>query len=501
MIDLKEIIHSFSKEKQQEFIGYLAKKNKRKDAKNIQLVKLLTSDNLSSKDICYVLYKKDNKVALHALRKRLFQSLIDFTANSNIKEEHSVDMQMIKYILSARTFLQKGNYLVGYKILDKAEIIAKEYQLYSILNEIYHTKIEYAHHFKSINIDELVSQFKNNQKQHQIEESFNIAYAKIRKTLNEINHQKKVIDLKTIIADTLQEDAIAFSELSFKSLYQIIQITNISSSQNFDYWNIESFLLETYKILKQHVSKEKQLYYHIEVLYVISNTLFRNKKFLKALHYLELMNLYMHKKNKKYFKEFETKYTLLLALNYNYIGNQYFAINILQPFVAQNKAKTVEQLDIYLCLIVFYAQQKQTQKSSTLLAKLYRTDQWYIEKAGIIWTIKKNIIEILIQLDLGNVNLIESRLKSFKRNYFKHLKEIHQENVIAYIQLIEIYFKNPEIVTSKKFYEKVESALNWVEKDKEDIFMMSFYAWLKAKMTKKDMYEVTLNLVQSTEGF
>ena len=41
MIDLREIINSFTKEQQQNFVSYLHKKNKRKDAKNVQLVHLL----------------------------------------------------------------------------------------------------------------------------------------------------------------------------------------------------------------------------------------------------------------------------------------------------------------------------------------------------------------------------------------------------------------------------------------------------------------------------
>ncbi|MGK0414789.1 MAG: hypothetical protein ACJA1B_003018, partial [Polaribacter sp.] len=62
--------------------------------------------------------------------------------------------------------------------------------------------------------------------------------------------------------------------------------------------------------------------------------------------------------------------------------------------------------------------------------------------------------------------------------------------------LVEIYYKNPEIITNIEFYEKVENSFIWVGREKEDIFMMSFFAWLKAKMTKKDLYLVTLDLVK-----
>ena len=91
--------------------------------------------------------------------------------------------------------------------------------------------------------------------------------------------------------------------------------------------------------------------------------------------------------------------------------------------------------------------------------------------------------------------MVDSRLKSFKRSYFKHLQEIKQEKVITYLKLVEIYYKNPSIVTSEEFYNKVEQSFKWIDSKKEDIFMMSFFAWLKAKMTKQDIYLVTLKLI------
>lgn len=496
MINFKEIFNTFSDERLHEFIKYLDKKNKRKDAKNIDFVKLIVQDNLSSIEICLKLYKKENKIALHALRKRLFNSLIDFTANTNFKEESSIDILLIKYIVAARSFLKQGQYNVGYKILDKAEILANDQQLYSILNEIYHTKIEYAHHKTSINLDDIIKKFTKNQDQHHLEEKLNIAFAKIKITLNDIQYQKKIIDIKLVIENVFKENSIIISEVfSFKSLYQIIQIINISSSQNYEYWNIETFLLDTYQVLKNHKAKDKQLFYHIEVLYIISNTLFRNKKFNDSLEYLELMNIYLYKNKKKYFREYHLRYQLLFALNHNYIGNQDFAVSLLTPYINKKNIDLVSQLDLMLSLIVFYSQRKEYKKALGLFVKFYHSDKWYIEKIGIDWTIKKNLIEILLQIDLDNIDLVESRIRSFKRVYTNHLKSINQEKVITYLQLVEQYYKNPELVTSDEFHQKVGKSFVWITRDKEDIFMMSFFAWLKAKMTKKDIYLVTLNLI------
>jgi len=498
MINLNEVLKTLNDDKQQEFISYLDKKNKRKDAKNIQLVKLLLIDKYSSQEISEKIYGKQNKVALHALRKRLFQSLIDFTANTCIKEENSLDVKLIKYIIAARSFLQKEQIEVGYQILDKAKIIATEYQLFSILNEIYHTKIQYAHQYETLNLEETIRNFKENQQQLIQEDNLNIAYANISKSLNEYQQKKTIIDIKKLIENTLKTQNISdLSLLSFKSLYQLLQITTISSSQKFDYYNLTSFATETYKIVENHTSKNKQLYYHIEILYLISNIFFRNKKFHQSLKYLQLMNFYMNENKQKYLKDFSSKHDLLLALNYNYIEKQEEAIQLLENSINKKSSNVIQNLDIYLTLIVCYFQHKNLTKAQNLLSKLYHTDKWYLEKAGLVWTIKKNLIDILLQIDSGHINLVESRLKSFKRNYFKHLKDIHQENVIAYLKLVEIYYKNPEKASSKEFYNRVETSFNFIDNKKEDIFMMSFFAWLKAKMTKQDVYLVTLELINS----
>jgi len=498
MINLKEVLSAFTTEQQQDFLSYLDKKNKRKDAKNCLLVKLLLEDNMSSSEISNKLYGKQNKVALHALRKRLFQSLIDFTANISMKEENSIDILLIKNILSARYFLKKGQIKVGYQILDKTIITANEYQLFAILNEVYHTKIQYAHLNTHLNLEELIGDFKENQNQLILEDNLNIAYAKIRTSLANYRQNKSNIDIKELIDIILKEQNITISDsLSFKSLYQIIQITSISSAQKFDYYNIESFVIETYKIIKNHTSKDKQLNYHLEVLYLIANVLFRNKKFEASQKYLDLMLFYMNTEKKKYYNDFIQKYDLLQALNLNYTNKQTEAIALLAPYIDKKYTDIVTQLDFSLSLIVFYYQHKSLEKAQKIVSKFYHTDKWYIEKAGIIWTIKKNLIEILLQIDLGNIDLVDSRIKSFKRNYFKNLSEINQERVITYLKLVEIYYKNPEIVTTTEFKEKVATSFSWINTKKEDIFMMSFFAWLKAKMTKQDIYLVTLDLINT----
>ena len=500
MIDLNIIVSTFSNEDRQRFIAHLEKKNKRNDTKNIQLFNYLLNNELSSQDICFKLYGTLKKDAYHALRKRLYQSIIDFVANSSLQGESSTEMQIIKFILASRAFLQNKQCKIGYKILNKAEILAKEYFLFSLLNEIYHTKIQYAHTNDNENLDFLISDLIRNQKNIHLENELNIVYAKIRQTLNRITYKGEVLDFQTILNNTLKEHGIKTRDsMSFKSLYQLVSIASISAFVSKDYLKIEPFLIDTYKSILKYKNKEKQVYYHIQILYAIANALFRNKKFNESIYYLELMYEQMILNRKKYFNAFKLKYNLLLALNYNFSNKQLPAIKLLEQF-SKIKHEDIETLlDIYLSLIMFNFQKNNLKDAHTIFSKFYHTDNWYIEKAGKEWVIKKNLMEILLHIDLGNVNLVESRLLSFKRNYSNYLKSINQQRVLTFLNLVEIFYKKPEIAKSKAFKDTIESSFNWIETYREDIFVLSFYSWLKSKIEDKDIYQTTLHLIKQAQ--
>ncbi|WP_299227118.1 hypothetical protein [uncultured Psychroserpens sp.] len=496
MNNLNAIVSTLSLEDEQRFISYLKKKNKRNDTKNIQLFKLLAQNELSSSEICKRLYKNNGKSAYHALRKRLYRALIDFIANINLEEESSIDMQLIKYILASRTFLINNQAKIAYSILDKAETIAIEHSLFTILNEIYHTKIQYAYLEETVDIDTLIHKFKANQKNHYLEEELNIVYAKIRQTLNQISYEGKVVDFQTILRLTLAEHNISISDsMSFKSLYQLMRIVSISAFVTNDYLQIEPFLINTYSNIQIHKLNNKQLYYHIEVIYMISNTLFRNKKFEASLRYLEQMKQLMERQQQKYYNTFKLKHDLLLALNLNYQGKQDQAISYLENSKQPKHGDIESVLDINLSLVMFYIQSSRFKDALRVFSKFYHTDKYYIQKAGKEWVLKKNLIEIILHIELQNIDLVESRMLSFKRNYSMYLKQIDQERVLIYLNLVEDYYKRPELVTTSEFKDKAENSFTWIEAEQEDIFVMSFYAWLKSKIERKPLYTTTLQLI------
>ena len=497
MIPIKSIIDTLSVEEQQKFIVYLHQKNKRKDAKNVKLFKLLVKNDDDSKAICHQLYGTKHSNAYHALRKRLFQSLIDYSANKNLEDENSIDMQIIKYILASRTYLLQKNYVIAYKILDKAERLADEHLLYPILNEIYHTKIQYAANHPNINLDELIIKQTENQKKHQLEDQLNIVYAKLKSILNAVNHEGKVINFEELLQNTLNDSAIKLNEsLSFKSLYQILAIANISALITTQYYQIENFVLKSYAIIKKKKETEKQLYYQIYIVYIIANTLFRNKKFEKSLHYIKEMEHLMRLKNSAYYKNFILKKSLVKALNLNYHNQQNEAIALVESAIKLKHNDLESHLDLQLSLLMFYFQQSDYKKANSILSQFYHTDKWYIEKTGIDWVIKKNLAEILLYIELRDEDLFYSRLKSFKRRYTNYLKQIDQMRILTFLHFAEQYYLNPQSIFSPEFRNKLEISFKWNTVQVEDIFVMSFYAWLKNKIEKGNLYKTTLKLIK-----
>ena len=486
MINLNQLITSLSTEERTGFEIFLKKKNRRSDTKNILLLRLLIDGETDSNLICIALYNKNNKNAYHALRKRLYDSLLDFVATINLAQENDVEMLLIKNIVSARNFFQRKQYEIAFHILGKAEKLAQDHLLFPILNEIYHTQIQYAHISTKVELNNIITKFNKNQQYYLAEERLNIVYATIREQIKATAFQKKPVDFNTIITSSLKKYEIDINQsITFKSLYQLISIASISAFASKDYYSIESFLINTYQKIESHQHKQKQLYYHIQVLYLIANMYFRNKKFELAFEYLQKMRNEMEEKSSKYFN----------TLCYNYSNQNQKAIGIAEKHLAKKHQDLETQLDIILCLCMYHFHDKNYKQALKIINTFYHSDNWYQLKAGDEWLIKKNLIELIIHIELDHIGLVESRILSFKRKHTTYLKKIQQKRVLTFISLIEELYLKLNNKTTPIFQNKIESSFNYMNNNQEDIFVMSFYAWLKAKATNKDIYKTTIKMI------
>ncbi|MDQ6472496.1 hypothetical protein RB619_17785 [Flavobacterium sp. LHD-80] len=493
---LHEISNMMNESDKKAFIQHLSKKNKRKDVGNIELFNSLKTDDIKYKK--NILENKKSADAYHALRKRLYDNMIDFMANRSFENDTSQENTIRRLIVVSRLFFEHKLIKTAFKCLAKAEVIAISIDHFSLLNEIYLTQLQFAHFNLSEPIEKMIEKFNANKKQLEYEEQLNLGYAVLRRELTAIYHEGRIVDFQALIQNTIQTHGISLKKgLTFKSLYQILFIANEYASINNNYALIEPFVVRSYRFISKKTDQaDRHLYYHIYILYFIANFYFRNGQFIESLQYLNLMSTELEKQSGKYYQRFCLRYSLLLAFNENYLGRPQKAIEIAEKALSSNKkADPNDSNDIHLMLIVFYVQQNAGRNALKEAAKLNHTDSWYEKKMGMDWTIKKCLVEILLHAQQENTELALSRIKSFKRRYKKYLLTVNEERVIHYLLFVEQYAMKPEIIKTQKFQKAIEDFIIASQNGPKDILIMSFLSWLLAKVRRKTTYETTLNLL------
>ncbi|WP_298485053.1 hypothetical protein [uncultured Maribacter sp.] len=481
------IINSLSTENRQNFILWLKNKNRRGDVKNVILFNYLLKGETNALDV--KLYGKPNKNAFHALCKRLQDSLLDFIATKSFEGETSEELEVLKLLVVSRLFLEQKEYKLGYNTLARAEKLASFIDHYSLLNEIYHTKIQYAHCNPLVDLNTTFKLADSNMEAFQKDFKLNMAYAEIKE---KILITKSLEKIDTIVETAFTKYKVSINaSLSYKSLYQLMNITSVTAKLQRNYYRITPFIEEAYAIVNsKETLAHKHLYYHIGILQVMAMVHFRNKSFKKSMAFVAKMEKEMLKNKKAYYKRFLADVTVLKVLNYNYTGNFNKALQIL------SKNKT-EALDIQLIHTMCFFQQNRFRDAYSIIKKLYHSDIWYEKKAGWLWVLKKSILEILLLIELDELDLVLLRVKSFRIKFKERLIAIKEERVLTFIQLALTFYESPKNVNTPSFKERVERSFDWKDNREEDIYVMSFYAWLKAKMENRELYTTTLELVSS----
>ena len=112
---------------------------------------------------------------------------------------------------------------------------------------------------------------------------------------------------------------------------------------------------------------------------------------------------------------------------------------------------------------------------------------------GEDWVIKHDLVQIIIHLELENIDLVASLLKRFKRKY-KHVIQ-HESRLNDFLKTMEIIYKYPEKIKDIRFRESVKKLFASENSAQEDIFMLSYFAWIYSKTIDKPLYQTTLELL------
>ncbi len=487
-MDLKILIDSLSEHELHEFLQYLGKKNKRTDVKNITLVKLLAKGDVANLDV--KLYGHPNKNAFYVLCARVLDALLEFIGSYGFEHESAEDFHALKYLLAARILFEKGTIKMARKVLLKAEDLASAIDAYPILSEVIQTKIQFAHLAPDFTLTNLVQDLEANNKKLHTATRFNIAYAQIRAQLKEANLQKASKDLEQIFSDL---DIELENDLSYKSLYQLMTITATEANLQRNFYAIAPYIEQLFIALKSKGDvPAKYRYYYVRLLHLLALSFFRTKEFKKSASLLSELETVLEGVDTTEQKALFKKRMLLKALLLLYTGK------VAQAELLLDGLPTAF-LDTKLVLVMCLFQQGKFKEVYRELRLLKKSDNWYEERVGWTWVLKKNIIELLTLIELQEHDLVHAKGQQFRRKFKSKLVAVQEERVLTFIQLVLAYAENPSLATTPEFNTKVENAFDYKGRRQEDIFVMSFYAWLKSKLTQQELYAVTLDLVSNLD--
>jgi len=494
MDSLSELVNLLNSTDKKLFRQFLQRKNKRKDVKNLQLLDLIETDDINGLNRLYA--SETNNDAYHALRKRLQDNLLLFLSQKTFENNQSDTYDALRLLVVGRFLLENDVARIAFKCLDKAERLAVHLEQFNLLNELLLLKLQYAHLPGAEDLEVLTQRFLQNQSHMQREAKLNLAYAFLRQELQEIHLKGKIVNLKALMVTTIRKYKISLQDLmTYKSIYQILFIANEYAAIQQNYGLIEGYIERTNQFMQGRAhEKQAYLFHYISILYFLANFHLRRRDFTKSASYLkEMMDLMAA--DSRYHTLFYLRHQLLSALNLFFTDFADDAIALLQESLSNTKqtSRPEDIEDLRICLTMFLAlcNDRRCLKQLTLLT---RSDAWYEKRMGMLWAIRKNLMEILVQAQFSDIELAMSRLNSFRRRYKKYLLKTSEQRVLSFLRLVEKYLIKPDVVFETAYKKAVLNQLDMAEN--KDIFTLSFIAWLIARWEKKTAHKVVLTLIQ-----
>jgi len=474
-----------------------------KDNSKLEKVFELMYQGYSSEKIGQLIYGSYPNSGYYALRKRLYYLILNYIAYEKNKELNNEENDIQLFFVAGKNLILNKSYKLGFECLGKALEKAKKNEFNAATIEILMELIQVAHLNSSINLQTLINDFEKYKDLQHKQNIISIAYAEVKQKMN-------YFFLNSIKSSALKEIEEVFKkyelsiekDLNYRTLYQLGQLSLAKSTVT------KSFVKELIdfeaKIKNIFQSKEpknsNQWIFKLKLLYLLASSNYRAKRFTKSNLYINQIIKSTNSINVAISKEFYFKVIVLKTLNTNYLGRNEEAFTILDKLLSTSKLVKINKnwLDGYgvLSLILFHGSKYKD------ILKLYssryrKSDLYYLKANGLEWVMRKNLILILTLYELGKIEEAEKTLNDFKTEYQVFLKK--NQRVFFFLMCIEKVISNPFQVKNFHFHKFVESKLEKKPRYEEDIFVLSFFAWLKSKMFEENIYKTTIDIVRNLE--
>ncbi len=502
MDKIKALIVQLSEEECKEFKAFIHRKKTLVKRKDLLLFNLMRETSLSKPDkYCKAIYGEKGTINnYHGLRKRLFKHLISFIVLRRMDDDNTGASLLMGQVSLVRYLLDQGQDEMAWYYLMKSENLAIQTQQYDLLNGIYRLQIENAESEYAAPLKRIIQNKKKYKKLADIEEAAGLALSIIKQRLNEVKYDAKWLDFDQIITETLSE--FELTEIAFNNprhFFQILSILRSAILAKKEFYAFEPFVMSNYKnLVAANLFTKENHFYRLSILYILCHVLYRNRKFNEAMNYLKAFKQDLHAFNAIYFRRFYIRFVSLLAATNSYLGHAAEAIKLIEnALVTTKNLKEPERLGLLLNLGLYYFQLGDIKQANQTEVRMGHTDKWYEKKMGREWVMKKELMALIIQYELGNDEIVINRIMAIKRKFGDMFANPLYQRVQLYLDLIYKIQIEPSMLTSQTFEGEIMTQLVQHPPEEEDLQAMTFYSWLKAKFHRKDFYETLLETVKS----
>lgn len=482
---IKETILTLSLKDKEEFVQFLIRKQVRQGRKDVLVFNSLYNEY--TRGVQNDILKGHQNY--HAVRKRLTKELINFLIlkkSTNDRDGVEGKFLMIKY------FIDLGRYSVAWELIEKEESKSSN-KSSDVQLKLQQLKLEVMPYYASENFNDVKHKISFLQKAQIRKLQFQLSFIQIQNelkekmTLGEVDFESNLIDkifnqYSSIDNDTLEPEVYLriieiirgeyLVQRKFKSFAVIAQ----------KYYN---------KLMDQFSAEDISPSLLAQLEYIMAHAYFRVRNFEKSNKHIEVLNNVINLDATLKVK-YITRYLSIKSAIDVFEGKLNEAIESHQAYIDTAGARLTlkEELNLSLNLVAYYCVAKDYRKANKVLLHINKSDSFYQRHMGREWLIRKDLIRTLIQVELNNEEIAISILDSIKKKHSDMFKTEQYAMVLFYVNTLLTFLKNP-YQTSMEEITAMEDQTNF-KKDKlfDDPKLLSFYVWLKSKITNKDLYEL-----------
>ncbi|MCG8581634.1 MAG: hypothetical protein MI866_17040 [Bacteroidales bacterium] len=496
---LIEIIQTFTAGEATEFTSFINRLKRKQNRKDLELFWLFYNEGaLDKASVLKRLYPDGNKVAYHALRKKLLRHVTDFIFSKQLRDEYTTETQVSAYVGLARYLSEHNIDSLAWKYLRKAEQMAVKTEQYAMANQIARQQLEMPLHQLKQDIDPILQRKKIYLQLAIEDDRADTAYKIIHYHLQQSKRNVDATDIQTVIEQILAEYELIGSVSRRPSMvYRLMSIARSAAKSSKSYYGFEPLLLRYYKNIDLgDTPSDNDKLYMARLQYMIAHTLFRNKKFKQAHEYISLLREQLRVVSKTEYTRLLPRFTQLYCALRFFSGHINEAIRMVDAaFMQKLRLKPEEVLNLKLNKAIYHFYNEEYKVALQELLSIEHSNAWCAKIAGIEWVVKKDLLDLFIQYELGNLDIAANKIRAMQRHKYSSGKLPQMERVLVFLNLINQMVDDPSIAQTKEFYDLVENSFDWIPIEQEDLHASVYYAWMKSKIVNQKPYAVLLDLI------